>query len=627
MLLHLLVACCGCLLLSVKDIRNSPRYVGKLLREGDLLQVSLEEPLQARERSYRTSAAVLAVVRGRQVLPATGKVLLYFRKDTMVPGLQCGDAVLIKPALQPVGRTGNPGAFDYRRYCAYRQIFHQAYIRAGQWKRLQQPAGNAFRRCILQARAWCLRTLQQYIRSEPEASLAAALLIGYRYDLDKGMVQAYTSAGVVHIIAISGMHLALLYGSLVWLLRWWPAGRFADVMKALLVTGILWSFALITGASASVLRAAVMFTALATGQFVLDRYSSSYNTLAASAFLLLCYDPYLLADAGFQLSYLAVLGILCCYRPLYNLWPIPHKWPDKIWEAAALTIAAQLFTIPVCLYYFNQFPNLFLPVNLVVVTLSTLILYGLILLLLIAPLHAAAIYAGIALQHLIRWMNRIVLFTAQLPWAVTDNVYMPLYAVICAYVIMASLAACWLAKWKPGLQTAAFACLLWAAIYAADTIQTLHNRKIVVYNAPAYTAIDILQGRRVQFAGDTALLKTAAGQRYLQPARLLYRTRSAPVPALQRQGPFISIGGKRLVVIDSTWHSFIPRKKFRTDYILLSHDPEVGIKELKEMFACRLVIFDASNPPWKIRQWKNDCYELTLRCFSVPDQGAYLINF
>ncbi|HEY1163711.1 MAG TPA: ComEC/Rec2 family competence protein [Chitinophaga sp.] len=630
--LYLLICCSGGLLVWLKDAHRQPDYFGRILYGKDSLLVSLQEPLQEKARSLKTVAEVHALIRNGKALRANGKLLLYFQRDTAAIRLTCGDMVLICGEPGPVSSSGNPGAFDYRQYCAARQIFYQAFIRAGYWKRSSLQAGGLSARCLLPARNWCIRTLQRYLGKGPEAALAAALLIGYRYDLDKDMVQAYTNAGVVHIIAISGMHLALIYSSLLWLLQWWPSHRYAGLIKMLLICVLLWGFTLLAGAAASILRAAVMFTVIAAGELLLRRYTNIYNTLAASAFLLLCYDPWLLLDAGFQLSYLAVLGILLCYRPLYELWSFPWWWLDKLWQAAAVSLAAQALTLPVCLYYFHQFPNLFLPANLVIVALSTIILYGLILVLLLSPFPIAAHYTGVALRCLISWMNQLAVFIESLPYAVTNHIYMPLYATVFAYMIMAALLALWLGKWKPGMIVALVAGLCWSGVYAADIILAQGRRMMIVYNVPDYTAVDVIRERRLQFAGDTGLFyNKALAERYLQPSRQQYLLKSSLTPTLQGfetlGGLFVSTGNKRLVIVDSTWRPFIPLKKFHTDYLLLSHHPKLTIMQLKDMFVFKMIIFDASNPLWQIQQWKNDCSALTLRCFSVPDQGAYLINF
>jgi competence protein ComEC len=162
----------------------------------------------------------------------------------------------------------------------------------------------------------------------------------------------------------------------------------------------------------------------------------------------------------------------------------------------------------------------------------------------------------------------------------------------------------------------------------ANAMQAANRRTLIIYNVPAYTGIDVILGGKLQFTGDTVLLQNnSLRNRYLQPARLLYGMAEKAPCTPARRGAFISLGRTRMVIVDSSWRPFVPAKKLRVDYVLLSHHPRLSISQLKNMFTCKMIIFDASNPLWQIQRWKSDCSALTLRCFSVPEQGAYLINF
>jgi competence protein ComEC len=621
--IHLLFIALGCLVTSYADIRHSEHYFASFLSSSDLLLVTVQEPLQEKPRSYKTVVRVDGILRGDSLLPVKGNLLVYLEKEKGAAALQYGNQLLLCNKLRDIQSSGNPGGFDYRRYCAAQQIYQQVYLQEGEWKLvLNREKGKkafALRRQLVEwmllLRSYCLRILHRYI-GEPEAGLAAALLIGYRYDLDKAMVQDYTNTGIVHIIAISGMHLALIYGSLLWLLQWLPS----KMLKAGIILFFLWAFTWLTGASASVLRATVMFSFITVGRFVLDRHTNIYNTLMASAFLLLCYNPYLLTDVGFQLSYLAVLSILICFKPIYQLLLVRNRWLDKVWEAIALTLSAQVLTLPVCLYYFQQFPLYFLPANLLAVPLSTIILYGEIVLL-VMPVH----FTGEVLKWLMYYMNTSVAWIGHLPGALITEIHITLYGTFCCYGIIAGLLAWWLCQWPRGLILALLSCLLWAAWDMADNLQAQQQHKLIVYNIPAHTAVDVMYGRSVQFLGDNASgdkLVTSC----LQTARASFKI----IRSCRYSSRYISVGDKRLLVIDSL-QRYVPvstdGKKLQTDYLLLSHNPHVDIKQLDSLFDIRLLIFDASNTSKSIRKWKSDCYALTLRFFSVPDQGAYVINF
>jgi len=624
--LYLLVGCSGTLLLYQSDIRHQKRYFGKILTDSSCLILSIDAPLEERPRSWKTTATVRGVFTAGSWQAARGKVLLYFAKDSIPPALSYGHQLMLMNKLQPVSHSGNPGVFDYRQYCAYQQIFHQAYLQPQDWYLLPEKSGHPFTSFILRCRMYCLHTLRQYLGDGPESGLAQALLIGDRQALDKDMVQAYTNTGIVHIIAISGMHVGLIYITLLWLLQWWAGNTLARFTKTMLLLIALWGFAFLTGAAAAVLRAVVTFSAMAIGTLLLGRHSNSYNTLAASAFLLLCYDPHLIADTGFILSYLAVLSILLFYKPLYKTWFIRHKWLDKLWEIAALSIAAQILTLPVCLLYFHQFPNYFLLANIVAVPLSGIVIYGEILLLLFAGMHEVATYLGIGVKYLIQGMNGWVEWLNGLPYGLITHIHINTYQTICMYLLLAALLSWRLLKWHKGLHATLSMCLLCSLLHVVNIIRSRQQQKMIIYHTPAYTAIDFIAGSRVQFAGDTGLWQTPVAQQ-IQATRAGLRVNTGKINHLVRLGSYFRFGSKQLVIIRERLPVTPAQKKFKTDYILLSHNPDVDIRQLQEFFEFEHLIFDGSNSHRKIQQWKNDCYALTLRCFSVPDQGAYVINF
>jgi competence protein ComEC len=447
------------------------------------------------------------------------------------------------------------------------------------------------------------------------------------------MVQEYTDTGIVHIIAISGMHLALIYGGLLWILRWWPRHRFSEGIKGALIILLLWAFTLLTGGAASVLRATVMFTFITVGKFMLDRYTNIYNTLAASAFLLLCYEPRLLIDAGFQLSYLAVLSIIICYRRMYYLWQSGSKWLDKLWDMIALTLAAQILTLPVCLYYFHQFPMYFLPANMLAVPLSTVVLYGEIVLLVLGRMPVLAQGTGMVLQVTIQWMNNTIGWIAHLPGALITGISMHPEALVCLYICIAGLLIWWLQRWRQGLLVALTGAAIWATGGMFSRISEQYQRRMVVYNISGHTVVEAISGHQATVTGDPeVLLSDHLYRRYIAPAHDLYGVREMrDVRGIDGDTlvglRILSIGQRRLVIVDSALPKIDLQKKLRTDYLLLSHNPHVDIRQLEQMFDVGCYIFDASSRLRNIEQWKSDCYMLTLRFFSVPDQGAYVVNF
>lgn len=310
--------------------------MGHHLAGSKALVLKLEEPLVEKPATWKAVASVESLYKGEELVPAEGKVTLYFKKDSLLPPLQYGSRIVVSKPLQEVGTSGNPGAFDYRRYCLFGGITHQAYLLPGEYRARPVAGKSALKDLLFRSRKAIIGVLQTYIRGAKEQGLAEALLIGYKDDLDRGLLLAYSNTGVVHVIAISGLHVGLIY----WLL--------------LLLAG-LWGFGALAGAGASVMRSVVMFSFLA-GAEVLGRRAWVYNMLALSAFGLLCYHPFWLWDVGFQLSYAAVSSILLCYHPIRGLVYFPNKAIDALWKMTAVTLSAQVLTTPLVLHHFHQSP-------------------------------------------------------------------------------------------------------------------------------------------------------------------------------------------------------------------------------------------------------------------------------
>lgn len=557
--IHIVIFLLGMELWHQADIRHRADWVGHHLKDSSQLVLTLEE----QPHSRKVNATVSAIINGGVLRPVSGKILLYFRET---PSLQYGDRLMVQGDIRRIKGTGIPGDFDYGKYCSYRNLFHQVFL-----KNWQVLPGKPGRHWLQDTHAYCLKILRQYIPRKEEYGIAQALLIGYRQELDKSIVQAYTNTGVVHIIAISGLHLGLIYLTLLQLLKWMP-----KVARALLVIAVLWAFSLLTGASASVLRSAVMFSIMATGQFMLGRYSNSRNTLAAAAFLLLSYQPYFLLDVGFQLSFLAVGGILFCYQPVYDWWMVRNKWLDKLWQMIAVSIAAQVFTWPVCLYYFHQFPNLFLLANLIAVPLSTILLYGEIILVCLPNIWLGKLLSGgiMIMNTCIQWLDRI-------PGAVTHNILLSLPQTICLYGITILFL---LKRWYGVLVMG----VLFAGLHAYHAVETLKQKKIIIYKE-----VECIKGHQ----------------------RKEYKTDA-----------LIQFEGKRILRLTGRLPDKPPTTKMKIDYILLSHNPRVDISCLRDYFIYEMIIFDASNAPFLIRKWKSAAKKLPLRCFSVPDEGAFVVN-
>jgi competence protein ComEC len=367
-------------------------------------------------KQWRVLAKAIAQENQGQWVSVHGLVFLYSKHPEWMQELIPGKRILLTKKLQFIAAPKDPLAFNYQQW-AYRQgVQYQSYLAAPPM--MLEHAPRSWRNWVLDSRNWILLVLARWITDKTICGIAEALLIGYKYDLDRSLVEAYSNTGVVHIIAISGLHLGMIYGLLLWLFKPLMPLHWMRWIRPIVILIVLWGFALLTGAAPSIMRAALSFSFLLLSQS-LGYQNNQLNALAASAFFLLLWNPWLIWDLGFQLSYAAVTGILLYAKTLMQWLRIKNPLLRAIWQLNALTLSAQVFTLPLVLYHFQQFPNLFLFCNLLIVPFSGLILYLEIVLLI--PFPALQSILGKCISLGIGWMNGLVNRTNRLPFAVSDQ--------------------------------------------------------------------------------------------------------------------------------------------------------------------------------------------------------------
>ena len=624
LMFNFLMLCAGTALMYFQNIEHNPRWIGKHIHGKEWVLVTLQEPLTEKTNSFKALASVDAVLEKSRWIPVKGNILLYFKKDTGHPALQYGSQLIIQKPLQPITNSGNPGGFDYKQYCASQDIHYQVYLQPKEYRVSYLLHTNIFTNALINTRSNVLSILRKFIPGEKETGVAEALLIGYRDDLDKDLVRSYSNTGVVHIIAISGLHLGMIYGLLILLLKPFRKVKWIRWAKPVIILAVLWGFSFLAGAVPSILRSAVMFSFIVIGES-LGRKTNIYNTLAASAFCLLVYNPYFFWDVGFQLSYTAVLSIVLFMKPIYRQLYFRNKLLHTIWELNAVTLSAQILTLPVILFYFHQFPNLFLFTNFIAVPVSGFILYGELLLLILFKIPVLNMYTGKVISFLISQMNGVIERTDRLPFSITENIQVSLWQSILLYITIAYL-AWWLMQKKSNRLLMALSSLaVYVCLGSIRTIQQKKQHKLVVYNIPKHTAIDIMEGTAYRFIGDSVLLEKNFLQNFhLQPSRVLHGVKMAGIlPNTVISSNLVITGHSSVLLIDNSFVLHPSGARIPVDIIIIRGNPRIYLTQLAAVFNCQQYIFDSSNPLWKIRYWKKDADNLHLRHHSIPEQGAF----
>lgn len=417
------------------------------------------------------------------------RVYLYVdKKDT----LSYGDVVLTDAQFYAIDPPKNPGEFDYRQYLIYKKIYAQAFLKNGQFRVIDHQPSSLFINSAFLLRQKIETQIDAQIGPE-EASLVKALLIGIRHDIDDSLLDAYASAGAIHILAVSGLHVGIIYGLLLLLLKPLRKTKKSRIIFAVLVLSALWFYAFVTGFSPSVFRAVTMFSFIVTGQ-ALNRKSSIYNSIAASAFILLFFNPLLIMQVGFQLSYLAVIGIVYLYPKIIALWEPENRLAERIWQLTAVGVAAQIATFPLGVFYFHQFPTWFILSNLLVIPLATMILFTGIAFLALSWSAALSAFIATVIELLVIFMNMVVLFIERMPVSRINELYITPVELSLLLLLMISLIVSFTRKnFKAFYSFSCFSVLLLGSVFY-NGYSSFGDKVVQFYSVRGNTVVDFVEG-------------------------------------------------------------------------------------------------------------------------------------
>lgn len=344
---------------SVSSMTSGVRY--------HVLGVVNQEP-QVREKTIKTIISVYQINERESWIPFRSNVLVYIAKDSVSKSLSKGDVIEAKGYANSIVDLNTNGRFSYKNYMARKLVFSSMYIPSYWLKIAERDNGFSIAKTALKVRNYVDSLYKRCCFMPQEQTVLSALMLGVRTDMSPEILHAYMSTGAMHILAVSGLHVGILYLVLGWCL-FFMRGRILSFLKTLIIVVCIWFYAFMTGFSPSIERAAIMFSILAIArQFSMT--ANIYNTLAATTFISLVINPMDVFDVGFQLSYLAIIGIVY-FSDLCNRWWNPQMLLlSKPWQMLTVSISAQILTLPLTMYYFGQIPIYFLLTNIIAIPVS-----------------------------------------------------------------------------------------------------------------------------------------------------------------------------------------------------------------------------------------------------------------
>jgi len=550
---------------------------------------------------------------------AFAKSIVYFQKDSAALQLRRGDELLASVHFKKPDPVRNPEGFDYAAFLRGKGIAATAYVDSVHWKRLKTsaPEDISLQHAAEQARNSMLKIFRQLQLPSDDFAVLAALTLGYKDELEPEVRSHYSASGAMHILSVSGLHVGVIYlivNSLMSLLFRKPSSL---VLKTVCVVLTLWAYAFVTGLSPSVVRASSMFSLVAVGK-ALGRRAQIYNTISSTAFILLLLNPSYLYDVGFQLSYSAVAGIVYFQPKLSPLLVVSNKALKWLWDLTAVSLAAQIGTLPLALYYFNQFPNYFLLTNYIAIPLSTFIIYSAVSYLAVFSVPLVSDVVGWVLKQLLFLLNSAVAMIHSIPGSVSQ-----VYAGSLELGVMAVVLFCWIGYAE--LKKYLFLTLALSVVLAvlitdiANGLNSAHKSTLLIYSDRKACHVHLIAGRRewIHTTDSVAFVKLAGKYRL--------RHRLVNQQFVVENGSYYPVlNGRRMVVIcDDRFRKKSTVTPLKVDYLVVHSLSGQKAEELLRCFQPVVCIATAGLTNYQTEKLKQLCKDRRVDFYSIAGSGAY----
>ena len=392
------------------------------LNKDTILAMHLLSEGQERAKTIRYEAAV----------ENGGRVLLYLQKDSF-PHPKMGNVLLVQTTVR---RGEQLGDFDYGLYLRRQGIVGSCWASRKNWQVVGNKEIKGVRITAQRCQAALHKRYQKMGIRGKELGILSALTLGYREELDKDVQRSFSASGAMHVLAVSGLHTGIVWGIVVWILTLggWIRPLWEEKWKryALNISAIalIWIYAFVTGLSPSVMRSALMLSFLAISS-LFEQYTSRWNPLFAAATIILIINPLALWSISFQLSFSAVMAIMYVGSKMQQAVDLRGMCLQYFGGLLLVSVAAQVGTMPLTMYYFGQTSNYFALTNLFIIPMALVLL-----LLGFSTLAMSWCVVGEWLGIATKWwtwlLRQIVEWVENLPCS-TTHIYLSAWGVIGLY--------------------------------------------------------------------------------------------------------------------------------------------------------------------------------------------------
>jgi len=543
---------------------------------------------------------------------AEGRTIVYVKQDSTLK-LNVGNELLINSKFSYLNEPKNPNEFNYKEFLESKNVFHTVFTESKTISAISKNNNFHLSQIGTYIKSKLVSILRDSGLSQEAFSICSALLVGYDDEIDAEVMQSFSHSGTLHILSVSGMHTGVLYAVLIFLFSLIDKYDKYKKTKFVFIMLGLWLFVLVTGLSPSILRAALMLSLVLVGK-TFYKQGNSYNTLLLSAFLLLLYNPYLIKDVGFLLSYCAVFGIMYLYPILQKLYYFENKILQMTWSGVLMSVSATLFTLPISLYFFHQFPIWFVFSNMIIIPISFLIMGAAALFLVFYKVA----FINYILVYIINGSTSVMMWFAQLTdspnfgfidfisFSKIDFCFLTIIILLCLMILST----------KSYKQVLAL-CLLvitWLSFSIIDNYSDSKQKELVVFHIKNKSFFALRVGHSVY--GNFNSIQNKDFDRYVKPYLLNHsdlKTVNVSADAFKLDSIVILKAG-----------SYTSIEQLNPNYILVSNDNPI---ELTTNYKTKpFIIADCSNSYKFVKKLKKQCAQLDIPFYSVKESGAFQVN-
>ncbi len=563
----------------------------------------------------------------RNILHATSSdiILTFNGDDTLAQKYIVGNVISAVCKIKNITPVTNPETFDYAYFLKTKGILQTGFVKYGSHRLISAENPSFLLGIAEKTSLFVSTTLRKYISDTEILGIAEALLLGQRTLLSEDIYTAYSDTGAIHVLSVSGLHVAIFISVFIWLFS--LSNRTDTTWKLLKIVSlilIVWFYVILTGLSPSVIRAGIMVSLYIIGTNIF-KGANTYNILSVSAILMLIYNPYFLFQASFQFSYISLLSIIY-FQPKIKAWWTPSSKPVRfLWDLINVSLAAQILIFPFTIFYFHQFPLYFAISGVVAVPLVTLIIYAGTLVVVIEPIFSQLnILLGYILNILIQILNTAIKSISTWPFVKLENIWVSEWALLLC-VVSIFLFVLWI-EFRALKVFYSFLGVLFLIVLENryDVIDASSRQNLVMYDVFGGSILDCIEGRNLSsyITGEMSDLnvnfvaKNNRIKHHIANSEI-YQGPSDSIPSL------ICHGGE-LVYMYHSYQDFTKLKsgidlRFLMVTDALKNTPDILLSKLNPAE----VVLDKNIKPWVSEKWSKVCIDRNIKIHKVRADGAF----